>query len=85
MLMSFQELMADADRSMFLVKLPAVPGEYDPDDQFVVSAAAAATDAVLVTTDGRLRKALEAEGIGAAQGFGVVDIAGALKIQSHLL
>ena len=85
MLMSFQELMADADRSVFLGEVSVVPGDYDPDDQFVVSAAAAAADTgVLVTTDGRLRKALGDEGVGAANGFGVVDIAGAIELQNQL-
>ncbi len=85
LLKSFQELMWDADRSILLEDVPVVAGDYHDDDEFVVSAAAAApADAVLVTDDSRLRDALVAEGIPDQKGFRVVGIAQAVAIQAEL-
>lgn len=79
---SLRDLMWDSDRSALLDNVPIVDGRYHDDDEFVVSAAAAAgRGAILVTNDGRLRDALARAGIPVQYGFDVVDVAGALILQ----
>jgi len=79
---SLRDLMWDSERSALLDDVPNVDGRYHDDDQFIVSAAAAAgLGSILVTSDGRLRDALARAGIPVQYGFQVVDVAGALVVQ----
>ncbi len=79
---SLRDLMWDSERSALLDDVPNVDGRYHDDDQFIVSAAAAAgLGSILVTSDGRLRDALARAGIPVQDGFQVVDVAGALVVQ----
>lgn len=82
---SLRDLMWDSERSLLLDEIAIVDGRYHDDDEFIVSAAAAAgADAVLVTNDGRLRDKLAETGIPGEFGFAVVDIAGAIALQADL-
>ncbi len=81
---SFLESMWDSERHTLFGEVGIVDGRYHDDDEFIVSAAAAAgSGSILVTEDGRLRTRLVELGIAVEHGFSVVDIAGALAIQSN--
>lgn len=72
---SLNEVMFDARRFCLLDDPKPVVGSFDPDDQHVVSAAASASAAcLLVTTDGRLKRALDAAGIPERHGFSVLEL-----------
>lgn len=77
---SLAGVLRDQDRLLFLQHPTAVTGSYHEKDQPLVALAAAATDAVFVTTDNRLVGQLTKEAIPENRGFSVLEPADALKV-----
>ena len=80
LVVSLSEVFASQDRFLMLHDPPEVEGSYHQKDQHVVCAAAAVSGSYLITTDIRLKEALERTVILQSYGFQVVvpEEAGAL-------
>jgi hypothetical protein len=73
MMVSLDDVLFDAQRSLWINDAPEIEGPYDPSDRHVVAAAGAVRGAILVTSDGRLTDSLVAEQTAENHGFRVLD------------
>jgi len=77
---SLNDVLVDQRRSYFIVNPEIVQGSYHHKDQHVVAAAASVAGSYLVTTDMRLKKALDREGIPTRYSFEILDLNGAEQL-----
>ncbi len=77
---SFDGVLFDQDRHVWLHDPPVIPGSYEDRDQHIVSAASAAPGAVLVTSDRPLSVALAKDQIPQSKGFVVMSLVDALAV-----
>lgn len=73
LMVSFDDVLFDSARSLWVQEAHEIDGPYDPSDRHVVAAAGAAHGAVLVTSDGRLRDSLVQHHTTEENGFRVLD------------
>jgi hypothetical protein len=77
---SLRDVLFDSQAHLTLDELERVPGNYDHNDDHMVEAAAAVPGSILITLDGRLRRALRDEGIPERYGFVVADVTEAWRL-----
>lgn len=72
---SLKLVLIDSDRHKLVTGPSTIPGDYDHDDDHIVSAVATTPGSVLITLDVRLRAALARGGIDTSYQFRTVDVA----------
>ena len=80
LMVSLDDVLHDAARHVWLHNPAVIPGSYEDRDQHMVSAAAEASQSVLVTSDVPLTLSIKADQLDAMKDFSVVNPREALRV-----